>query len=125
MTTVAERTEGFKSLGSGTTKDDVLQIDVSTLRLASDYKSFGKNGLASDTNVKPVLGKESLAKGFKSLGENGSITEFRGYSPRLEKAAHGKSSMSDRVASLINAVKAPFKPKTVHFVNTHKGNNGR
>ena len=126
MTTVAEKTEGFKSLGSGKTKDDVLQIDVSALRLAADYKSFGKNGLASDTNAKPELGKEAFAKGYVSLGANGNTKTFEGYSPRLEKAAHGKPSMSDRVASLLNAVKAPFKPKKVRLVNTtNKGNSGR
>ena len=125
MTTVTERTEGFIPLGTGKARDDVLQIDVSSLQLASDYKSFGKNGFASDTNARPELGKESLAKGFNSLGANGNTKTFEGYSPRLEKAAHGKPSMSDRVASLINTVKAPFKPKKVHFVNTNKGNSGR
>ncbi len=125
MTTVAEKTEGFMPLGTGKTSDEVLQINVSDLRLVSGYKSFGKNGSAIDTNAKPVLEKEAFAEGYVSLGVNGNTKTFEGYSPRLEKAAHGKTSISDRVASLINAVKAPFKPKKVRFVSTNKGNDGR
>ena len=88
----------------------------------------GAKHLASgpgDYQIKLDLNPKNLYVDFNSLGANGNTKTFEGYSPRLEKAAHGKPSMSDRVASLINTVKAPFKPKKVHFVNTNKGNSGR
>lgn len=112
--------EGAKSLGHGP-GDYHIQIDLSSMRLASNYKSFGENGLAQTANAKAEYGKEHLTKGFESFGKNGSVTEFRGYSEKLEKAAHGKDSRLDK---LLNAVKAPFKPKAVSFTNLNNNSRG-
>lgn len=127
MTTVQQRTEGFSSLGGGkaTVVSGGLYLSpekaMPRIEDGATRRASGSGDYVIDLANLRVDAKAYAA--YKTLGQNGQTTTFEGHSERLEKAAHGKDG---RLSRLLNAVKAPFKPKTTKFINSGKGaNSGR
>ncbi len=119
--------EEFTSLGGGktTAADGGLHLSPEKVMpgIEEDAKHLASGSGDYVIDLANLRVDAKAYSAYKSLGKNGQTTTFEGYSQRLENAAYGKDS---RLSRLLNAVKAPFKPKTVKFVNSGRGaNSGR